>query len=245
MTVQDQRVRETFIQLADTLVADFDVIDFLDALTNRCVELLEVTACGVLLIDQHETLTVVAASSEHARLLELLQLQNAEGPCLECYHRGVPVSATDLADEDQRWPLFAPAARRSGFRAVHALPLRLRDQVVGGMNLFTAEPGALDDSVLELAQGLADMATIGILHERVVRRHELVTEQLQTALNSRIYVEQAKGVLAERLGIPVDEAFSVVREHARTSQRQLIDVAIAVVEGELELPGPDADRPHG
>ncbi len=235
MTTQNQHVRDTFILLADTLVADFDLIEYLDLLARRCADLLEVTACGLLLIDHYHILTTVAASSEEARLLELFQLQNSEGPCLDCYHSGSPVTCPDLSRSDRRWPRFTAAALDSGFHGVHAVPLRLRDQVIGTMNMFTAAPGPLGPAALELGQGLADMATIGILHERIVRRHEMVTEQLQTALNSRILIEQAKGVLAERLQLPVDDAFAVLRGHARATGRRLLDVAAAVVDGTLTI----------
>ncbi|MBB5955902.1 hypothetical protein FHS29_002483 [Saccharothrix tamanrassetensis] len=235
MTTQDRHVRETFIMLADTLVADFDLIDFLDLLARRCADLLGVTACGLLLVDHHGTLTTVAASSEEARLLELFQLQNSEGPCLDCYRNGALVSCADLDEPDGRWPQFTEAALNTGFKGVHALPMRLRDEVIGTMSVFTSTTGALSASALELGQGLADMATIGILHERIVRRHEVVTEQLQTALNSRVLIEQAKGVLAERLRIPVDAAFAALRSHARTTNRKLLDVAQAVIDGSLTI----------
>ncbi|CCH33232.1 GAF and ANTAR domain-containing protein [Actinosynnema sp. NPDC047251] len=241
MKTQDQRIRDTFIMLADTLVAQFDVIDFLDVLAHRCAELLDVDACGLLLVDHHDTLTTVAASTEQARLLELFQLQNSEGPCLDCYHTGAAVSCADLAEAHERWPRFTAAALDGGFRGVHALPLRLREQVIGTMNLFTATPRTLDPSALELARGLADMATIGILHERIVRRHEVVTEQLQTALNSRIVIEQAKGVLSERLQIPIDEAFATLRTQARATNSKLLEVAAAVIHDSL----PNAARPTG
>lgn len=241
MNAPDVHVREVFIQLADTLVADFDVIDFLDTLAKRCVQLLDVTACGLLLVDHHDTLTMVAASTEGARLLELFQLQNSEGPCLDCYHRGTPVTCPDLDLAYDRWPRFARAALDSGFSAVHALPMRLRDEVIGTVNLFSATPGALDHQSLQLGQALADVATIGILHQRIVHRHELVTEQLQYALNSRILVEQAKGVLAERLQVSVDHAFSAMRTHARATNSKILDIATSVLAGALiiEVPIPD------
>ncbi|WP_053205531.1 GAF and ANTAR domain-containing protein [Jiangella muralis] len=231
MTTTDRQVREAFVELADTLVDDYDVIDFLDVLAQRVVKLLNVTACGIVLVDHHATLNLVAASAEQTRLLELFQLQNSEGPCLECYQTGVAVHSADLRADDERWPRFAPAARASGYAAVHALPMRLRDKVVGAMNLFDETGGALDEEVLALAQALADVATIGILHERTVRRHEAVTEQLQAALNSRIMIEQAKGVLAERLAVSMDDAFAIMRDHARSTNRKLRDVAAAVVDG--------------
>ncbi|WP_433263405.1 GAF and ANTAR domain-containing protein [Actinosynnema sp. CS-041913] len=242
MKTEDQHVRETFIMLADTLVADFDLIDFLDVLAGRCADLVGAAACGLLLVDHRGTLTTVAASGEEARLLELFQSQHSEGPCFDCYRGGAPVSCPDLTDAGGRWPGFAAAALSAGLAAVHALPMRLRDEVIGAMSLFTATPGPLSAAALELGRGLADMATIGILHERVVRRHEVVTEQLQTALHSRILIEQAKGVLAERLGIPPAAAFTALRSHARTGNRKLLDVARAVVDGSLTIRPADSDR---
>jgi transcriptional regulator with GAF, ATPase, and Fis domain len=235
MSGTQQQIKDTFIELAERLVTDYDIIDFLDTLARRIVDLLDVTACGLVLADHHDTLNLVAASNEQARLLELFQLQNAEGPCLECYRAGEPVICADLTGAEHRWPLFAPRAHDAGFAAVHALPMRLGDTVLGAINLFNAEPGPLEPDAVALGQAMADVATIGIVHERTIRHYEIVTEQLQTALNSRILIEQAKGVLAERLHISVNDAFHALRAHARASNRKLRDVAAAVVEGTVEV----------
>ena len=230
---------DTFVELADTMVADFDVIDFLHLLTDRSVALLAASAAGVVLADPRGELRVAAASSEQAELLELFQLQNDEGPCLECFRTGRPVTAAGLAGVTQRWPRFATAAARAGFAAVEALPMRLRDQVIGALNLFRAEPGPLGAADLRIGQALADVATIGLLHERNVRRRETVAEQLQAALNSRVVIEQAKGKLAERLGIDMDRAFTMLRDYARNSNQRLTDVARTFVEGATaEFPPP-------
>ena len=221
----------TFVDLADTMVADFDIIDFLHMLTDRSVALLAASAAGVVLADPRGELRVAAASSEEVGLLELFQLQNDQGPCLECFRTGRPVTAGDLAGPDQRWPRFAQAAAQSGFRTVQALPMRLRDQVIGALNLFGAGPGLLSPADLRIGQALADVATIGLLHERNVRRRETVAEQLQAALNSRVVIEQAKGKLAERLGIDMDRAFSMLREHARNTNQRLTDAARDFVNG--------------
>ena len=210
-----QLLSETFVELTDTMIADFDVIDFLQVLTDRSVQLLDVSAAGLLLADPRGQLRVVAASSEAARLLELFQLQNDQGPCLDCFRTGRPVGAADLAAAAQRWPRFAPAARHAGFAAVQALPMRLRDQVIGALNLFRATPGAFDPANVRIGQALADVATISLLHERSMRRSDTLNEQLQTALNSRVIIEQAKGKLAERLGLDMNQAFSLLRDHAR------------------------------
>lgn len=215
----------TFVDLADTMVADFDVIDFLHLLTDRSVTLLAVSAAGVMLADPRGELRVAAASNEEAGLIDLFQIQNDEGPCLDCFRTAQPVTAADLTGPDQRWPRFAAAAARAGFRAVQALPMRLRDEVIGALNLFRAVPEPLSPADLRVGQALADVATIGLLQERAVRRMETVTEQLQAALNSRVVVEQAKGKLAERLCIDMDEAFGLLRVYARNSNQRLTDVA--------------------
>lgn len=232
---------DVFVEMADTLVDDFDVIDFLHVLTERCVQLLGVSAAGLLLTDAQDTLQVVAASSERTRLLELFQLQADEGPCVDCFRSGQPVSVTDLPAAG-RWPRFSAAAAEAGFAAVHAVPMRLRTQIIGALNLFDTAPGALDEDKLRIGQALADVATIGLLQQRAIRRGDILTEQLQTALNSRVLIEQAKGVLAERLGVDMDEAFTLLRNSARNHNRHLSALAQAIVDGSEQLPAAVAKR---
>lgn len=229
--MNNERLAQTFVELADTLVDEFDLVEFLHVLVDRCVELLDVSAAGIMLVDFRCRLQVMASSSENIRLLELFQLQNDEGPCLECYRTGQPVDHPDLASADDRWPRFAPAAAEAGFRTVHALPMRLRAQVIGAFNLFHAEPHQLDRSVTQIGQAMVDVATIGLIQERSLRHQETLTDQLQTALHSRIIVEQAKGVLAERRGINPGEAFTLLRDYARRRNRRLTELAAAVVDG--------------
>jgi GAF domain-containing protein len=229
--VNGELLPDAFVELADTMVADFDVIDFLHLLTRRSVQVLEAAAAGVLLADPRGELRLVAASTEAVRVLELFQLQNDQGPCLDCFRTGQPVAAPDLTAAGQRWPQFAAAAARTGFAAVHALPMRLRDQVIGALNLFQPRPGGLSDEDTRVGQALADVATIGLLQERSARRSDILHEQLQGALNSRVAIEQAKGKLAERLGVDMDEAFSVLRAYARTRNMRLSDLALAFIEG--------------
>ncbi|HEV2257419.1 MAG TPA: GAF and ANTAR domain-containing protein [Streptosporangiaceae bacterium] len=243
--MDSELLSDTFVELADTMVAEFDVIDFLHMLTDRSVRLLAASAAGVVLADPRGELRVAAASNEEAGLLELFQLQNDQGPCLECFRTGRPVTATDLAGPDRRWPRFAEAAAQSGFRSVEALPMRLRDQVIGALNLFRAEPDPLDPADLRIGQALADVATIGLLHERNVRRREAVAEQLQAALNSRVIIEQAKGKLAERLSIDMDRAFTMLRDYARNTNQHLTDVARTFVEGSTADFPPPARRQPG
>src|ERR1017187_6970059 len=222
---------DTFVELTDTMVAGFDMIDFLHVLTDRSVQLLDVSAAGLLLADPRGEMRVVAASSEAARLLELFQIQNDQAPCVDCFRSGRPVQSVDLAAEAQRWPRFAPAAREAGFAAVQALPMRLREQVIGALNLFRAHPGPYDPADIRVGQALADVATISLLQERSMRHNDTLNEQLQTALNSRVISEQAKGKLAERLGLDMDQAFNLLRDYARTSNRRLSDLAQAFVDG--------------
>jgi hypothetical protein len=231
--MDSERLSATFVELADSLVDEFDVIEFLQLLTIRCTQLLDVTAAGVLLADPSGQLRVMAASSEQVRLLELFQVQSDQGPCLDCYRSGRPVRVTELAAARSRWPRFADQARERGFGAVQALPMRLRREVIGALNLFSDPPG-LDASDTQIAQALADVATIGLLQHRAQRRADDVAVQLQTALNSRVRIEQAKGVLAERLNVDMDEAFSILRGHARSQRRHLSELAQAVVNGGVD-----------
>ncbi|MFB4296694.1 GAF and ANTAR domain-containing protein [Actinomadura sp. NTSP31] len=231
-----RRVAQAFVALADTLVSEFDVIDFLQQLAERCVELLEVDAAGILVTDQRGHLRLMAASSEQTRLLELFQLQDEQGPCLDCFNGGVAVHCADLRGEDavRRWPRFTAEVGHSGFAAVSALPMRLRAEVIGAMNLFRARPGAMPEQQIELAQGMADVATIGLLQERALRQSQILTERLQSALNSRVVIEQAKGVLAERHECSMDQAFAALRRHARDRNRLLTELAHAVVTRTLD-----------
>jgi transcriptional regulator with GAF, ATPase, and Fis domain len=232
---REQLLAGAFVELADTLVADFDVVEFLHGLADRCVQLLAVDAAGLMLADQRGSLRVVASSSEQARLVELFQLQHEEGPCLECFQSGRPVAEPELTAARTRWPLFAGAAVEGGFAAVQALPMRLRDEVIGAMNLFMHAPGQLDESSLRVGQALADVATIGLLQERSLRHQEVLAEQLQGALNSRVAIEQAKGVLAERLGLEMGQAFELLRRQARVQNRRLAELATAVATGSEDV----------
>jgi GAF domain-containing protein len=232
---REQRLASVFVELADTLVVGFDVIDFLHTLTERSVELLQADAAGLILVDPQGQLHVLASTTDQTRVLELFELQNSEGPCLDCFTTGQSVVNIDLAEVEARWPRFQAATTAAGFRSVHALPLRLRGQVVGAMNLFCRDQSNLSTDDIAVGQALSDVATIGLLQERTVRHGELVAEQLQGALHSRILIEQAKGVLAERSGIGVDAAFAVLRAYARRNGRHLSAVAAAVIDGSLDL----------
>ncbi len=231
--VTEQRLTQVFVELADTLVDEFDALDFLSTLTERSVELLGADAAGVMLVDLRGGTQVVASTSDTVKLLELFELQNDEGPCLDCLQSGRPVVNVGSAEAAARWPRFTHAAADVGFQAAHALPLRLRDSVVGAMNLFYTGSTDLDDGDIALGQALADVATIGLLQERAVRESSLIAEQLQTALNSRILVEQAKGVLMASAGVDVDQAFRLMREFSRRTNQPLRHVAGAVIAREI------------
>ena len=232
--VRERRLAEVFVELADTLVEEFDVVDLLQTLTERCVELIDTDAAGLMLDDQRGNLRLIAHTHESARLLELFELQQQEGPCLDCFATGQVLANIDLAAATERWPSFTQAARDVGFGTSHAVPLRLRRQVIGALNLFAAGRRPLDDDALAIARGLADIATIGLLHERAVRDQVALSEQLQTALHSRILIEQAKGVLSAQTGTSVEAAFALMRTHARRTGRPLTEVAGAVVAGQVD-----------
>jgi GAF domain-containing protein len=248
----NERLAQTFVELADTLVGGFDLMEFLHMLTERCVELLEVDAAGLLLADSHGALQLVAASTEQARVAELFQIQNDEGPCLDSYRTGQPVIVPDITADQaaERWPRFSAAAGEMGFAAVHAIPMRLRDQVIGTLNLFGTAAVGLDPAVARAAKALVDVATIGILQERAAREQGLVSGQLQAALNSRIIIEQAKGILAERMRVTPDQAFIVLRAYSRNHNYPLTRLAADVIAGTADMlagrpekPRPASNRP--
>jgi GAF domain-containing protein len=234
MATREVRLANALVELADTLVADFDVVNLLQRLVEESVELLDASQAGLLLTDQRGGIRLVASTSENARVLELFQVQSDEGPCLDCIHGGAPVLVPDLAAAAPRWPRFVPAAIEQGFRASHTLPLRLRDEVIGALGLFHTVVGPLDDDDLRAAQALADIATIGILQQRTIARGEVLAEQLQTALNSRIVIEQAKGVLAATAGIDVETAYSRLRAYCRPRNLPLTATASAIARGALD-----------
>ena len=230
---RERELTEAFVRLADSLVDDFDVIDLMHVLTDDCVRLLEADAAGLLLADREGVLRVASSSSQQARVVELFQLQADEGPCLDCYRTSNPINEADLAGSG-RWPAFTANALEQGYRAVHAVPLRLRNETVGSLSLFNTRAEALSSADLRVAQAMADVATIALLQDRTLQDQAQLTEQLQTALSSRVIIEQAKGVLAERGGLDPAEAFRRMREHSRACHRRLTDLAREVVSGDLD-----------
>ncbi|GAA4820326.1 GAF and ANTAR domain-containing protein [Tomitella cavernea] len=231
---RESRLVDAFVDMADTLVADFDTVELLHRLTEYCVELLGAAEAGLLLADQRGSLQLVASSAERTELVELFQLQVNEGPCMDCFRTGQTVSVADLAATADRWPTFTPEALSVGYVSVHTVPLRLRDQTIGALNLFGTTPGVLSEADRHVARALAETATIGILSERAIRHGEVLTEQLQTALNNRVIIEQAKGVLAHAGDLPIDETFAVLRDYGRARQTRLTDIARSIVTGALD-----------
>lgn len=227
---------KALVEMADNLVADFDVVELLSLLADRCVEVLDVAAAGLMLAGPDGALRVMASSSETMRILELFELQAEQGPCLDCFVSGKPVMQADLGGPDIPWPRFATEALAAGFRSVQALPMRLRGTVIGALNLFDVEEGEMTSADIDAAQALADVATIAILQHRASLEAQVLNTQLQNALNSRIIIEQAKGVVAEREGLNMQQAFSALRTYARDHNLRLADVAQEVISGSLARP---------
>lgn len=228
---RERRVVEVFVELADTLVEDFDVVDFMHRLALRCVELLDCAEVGLLLADRSGSLQVIASSSERLDALEVLGCD--DGPCIECYSRANAIASEDLLADYGRWPSFAPLAVKKGFCSARAIPMRLRRQTVGALVMLRTQTGRLDGEDTPLAQGLADIASIALLQERALSEsHEVVT-QLEGALSSRVIIEQAKGILAEQAQIGLDVAFLRLRAHARANNLRLADVARGLIDGQL------------
>ena len=228
--IATERLPELFVEIADTLVDDFDIVDFLHSLTGHAAAVSGAQAVGLLLADNHGRLRFMASSNETGRTLELLQLQNDEGPCLDCFNTRAPVINADLESARDKWPRFAPAAIEEGFHSVHAFPMRLRDNAIGALNLFGHADTTFADDEVRIVQALADLATIALLQQQSISRADALTEQLQGALNSRIVVEQAKGALAQQENTSPGEAFELLRQEARSSRRRLVEVAAEVLE---------------
>jgi len=237
-TVSAERLSKIFVEVADTLVDDFDLLDFLHMLTVRTAGLVGASAVGLLLADQRGKLRFMAASDEKARILEILQVQISEGPCYDAYRTATPVINEDLRLAGDRWPEFTRHALAAGFRSVHAFPLRVRREVIGALNVFGSTVGGnFDEADVQIVQALTDTAAIALLQERAIRRGEVLSEQLQGALNSRIVIEQAKGAVAQSLGISIDAAFTVLRGYARRKNRKLTEVAHEVLADPAQLNG--------
>ena len=230
-----ERVSAAFVRITDTLVADYDVLGLLHALVEAAVDLLDAAAAGLLLADPHGELQLLASTSERSQLVEILQLRAGSGPCVECYRTGTVVAVADIAAMTGHWPEFQAAALSQGFSSVHAVPMRVYGRTIGVMGLFGEKPGALSSEDAAIGQALVDVATISILQERTIRESALVNEQLQRALNSRVLIEQAKGVIAYTAQVNMEEAFSRLRSYARSNNQSLRDTAAHVINGTLRL----------
>jgi transcriptional regulator with GAF, ATPase, and Fis domain len=224
----------TFVEIFDALVDDFDVVDLLTNLTDRCVQILEVSAAGILLVADSGDLRVMAASDERAQLLELIQIQNDQGPCLDCFTTGSVVQCADLRTSPP-WPQFAARSVQAGMFGVCAIPLRLKERVLGCLNLFLSEPGLLSEADVELARSLAHVASIAIVQDQFTRLAALWEGQLKHALNSRVAIEQAKGMIAERSNVDMEVAFARLRAFSRNNNRAISEVAASLVSGALEV----------
>ena len=237
--IQDREewLADTLVMLADTLVTEFDVVDFLSSLCERMAQLLDAAEVGLMMAAPHGHLQVMAATTERMRMTDLFELQANEGPCLDCYQSGSPILNISLEDPDAatRWPTFTPMARATGFKMVHALPMQLRDQVIGAANICHSSRVRISPHDAHLAQALADAATIGVLQERAIDQGTVLAEQLQHALDTRVLIEQAKGVVAERANVDMSTAFEMLRRHARDNRMRLAYVAERVINGSLSV----------
>ncbi|WP_239092086.1 GAF and ANTAR domain-containing protein [Streptomyces sp. SID14478] len=233
---REQQLSKVFLEVADTLVADFDILEFLQQFTTHCTQLLNVEAAGILLADEQGYLQLLAASDEHSRLLEVFASQHAQGPCVDTFHTGQPLLHVKVADPEviNVWPQFAAAATALGFTTTHAIPLQLRESVIGALGLFQKDPDPLSNEDILLAKALAGMATISILQQRTLAHSEVERSQLQYALTSRIILEQVKGILAERWQVSVDDAFTALRAYARAHHHRLTQLALNITQGTFD-----------
>jgi GAF domain-containing protein len=235
-SVREARLMRMFATLADSLTADFDIVDLLQSLVETCTDVFEVQAAGILLADPEGRLELVSSTDEASRIVELMQLGAEQGPCIACFESGEPVSLPLIADAPEGWSAFRDSAIAQGFSAIDALPMRLRERTLGTLNLLRTDPGSAPASDIMAAQAFADVATIGILNERYARETHEVTSQLQRALQSRVVIEQAKGVVSYTHDIPIDGAFTLIRQYARSHRLPLSVTAAKIVERSLVLP---------
>jgi len=232
---REAQIARVFVELADNLVEDFDVIDLLTLVTMRTVEVLRADAAGLLLLGADGQLRLAAASSDEVQLVELIALQASEGACFDCFHSGASIGVRDLTEEMGRWPQFAAAAVAMRFRSVHALPLRVRGSIIGVLGLFCNDVDGFQPDDLVVAQAFADVATLSVLQHRAVSEQQTLAGQLSNALETRVVIEQAKGVIVGQTGWPLEKAFDALRRYARSSQRKLVDVSAEVIDGRIAI----------
>jgi GAF domain-containing protein len=241
---REQRINEAFVKVADTLMDSYDIVDLLSTLVRECTDLLGVEAGGMLIADTFGNLELVASTSEEAEFVEVMQLAAGAGPCVDCFTTGAAVSVEDITATGDTWPQFTAAALQRGFRSLHATPMRLRGRVIGTMNLLGTRPGVFDERDTALAQALADVAIIGILQERSLRDPQIISEQLHLALDTRVMIEQAKGVLSHVHSMSMEDAFGALRTYARDHRMTLRDLAGGVIDRSIILDAPAAGRVH-
>lgn len=232
---REQRISAAFVAVADTLTTDFDVLDLLHTLVEQCTQILDTSAGGLMLMDGNGELQLMTSTSEAADFVEVMQLNASAGPCIECFRTGTAQSVPSIKDLGERWPDFQKAAIGGGFKSAHATPMRLRGQVIGTMNLFSTKRGALSERDAAVAQALTDVATIGILQERMVKEVNTMAEQLHKALDSRVLVEQAKGMIAHSLDMDMDAAFSAIRAYAHANKLTIRAVAEGVSDRSINV----------
>ncbi|MET1065176.1 MAG: GAF and ANTAR domain-containing protein [Arthrobacter sp.] len=229
------RVSAAFVKLANTLVVDYDIFDLLHTLVDESVGVLDAAAAGLVLVDPAGDLQVMASTSEESQLVEVLQLEAGAGPCVDCYRTGTVVAIDDIAADGAKWPLFQSAALSQGFRSLHAVPMRLRSRTIGALNLFGREPGPLGAENAAIAQAFADVATITLLQELAAKESALINKQLQRALNSRILIEQAKGVIAQTSNVDMNAAFALLRSYARAHNQTIYETADDVINRRITI----------
>ena len=239
---RERLLARAFVRLADTLADEFDIVEFLQSLSADSVEIIGAEAASVMLANARGELRLVASSEERMRLLELFEIQSAQGPCLDAFGSGQAVQASG-ADSHARWPVFAPRASEAGFHALCAVPMRTHADIIGALNLFRGSDQPFSDADLGIARAMAQVATIALIQERAIQERSMLAEQLQAALRSRVVIEQAKGMLAEHLSMTVDEAFQLLNKYARDHNRRLTEVARDVVD--RTIPHHALARPPG
>lgn len=232
---REARIIDTLVELADILVTPFEPDDLLYRLVDSCLEVLDAQAAGVLLRDQSGELRAVTATSRDVKELEVFEVALSEGPSYEAFRSGEQVAVDDLANHGHEWPNITSAAQRQGFAACYGFPLRWHDDTVGALNVFlTAAQAPMSMSDQRAGRGLADIATIALLQGQRSSEADARTEQLQQALDNRVLIEQAKGLLGERHGLGAREAFERLRRYCRGHNLSLHQAAQEILEGRLD-----------
>ncbi|PPF27417.1 transcriptional regulator [Rathayibacter tritici] len=226
---REHSVIKTFVALSDTLVDDYDVVDFTQTLVESSATLFDAVSAGLVLADPAGSLEVLASTDEDARLIELLQLDRGSGPCIQCFETGQPVIVEDVRAVGAEWAEFRERAIEIDVLAAHCVPMRSGGTTIGSLSLFQSRPGRLDRDDIAVVQAFADVATIGILHQRALQQSTVTQEQLQRALDSRVLIEQAKGILAYAHRTTVEQAFEVLRVRSRATSTPITTLAQEII----------------